>query len=127
MISGLGCAAGILELLGFLVPATQILGFVAAGFETLLGIFLEVRNRPVDAPLEHGRSGWMLRIAGMVEGPASLFVRGFWGGTPTGRYVAAACFIVGALLNRYGWIWAGRVSAQNPHALFELQRKNLRA
>lgn len=127
LISGLGSAAGILELLGFLVPATQILGFVASGFETLLGIFLEVRSRPVDAPLEHGRSGWILRIAAMVEGPASLLVRGFWGGTPKGRYAAAVCFIVGALLNRYGWIWAGRVSAQNPQTLFELQCKNLGA
>jgi hypothetical protein len=127
LISGLGSSAGILELLGFLVPATQMLGFVASGLETLLGIFLEVRSRPVDAPLEHGRSGWILRIASIVEGPASLLVRGFWGGSPQGRYVAAVCFMVGALLSRYGWIWAGRVSAQDPHTLFELQRKNLGA
>jgi hypothetical protein len=121
LTSGLGSSSGILELLGFMVPATQILGFVAAGFETLLGVFLEVRQRPVDLPLQHGKSGWTLRIAGFVEGPASLLLRLFLGGSPRGRYAAAVCFIAGALLNRYGWIWAGRASAEDPHVLFQLQ------
>jgi hypothetical protein len=123
LTSGLGSSSGILELLGFMVPATQILGFVASGLETLLGIFLEVRERPVDAPLQHGKSGWMLRIAGFVEGPASLLLRLFLGGSHRGRYAAALCFIAGALLNRYGWIWAGRASAEDPHTLFQLQQK----
>jgi len=48
------CASGILELAGFLVPATQILGFAASGIETLIEIMLQVRKRPVDAPLHHG-------------------------------------------------------------------------
>jgi hypothetical protein len=48
--SGLGDASGVLEVFGFLIPATQILGFVASAIETLLDIFLEVRKRPVDAP-----------------------------------------------------------------------------
>jgi Polysulphide reductase, NrfD len=122
LTSGLGSSSGILELLGFMVPATQVLGFVAAGFETLLGIFLEVRERPVDAPLQHGRSGWTLRIAGFVEGPTSLLLRLFLGASPKGRYAAAVCFIAGALLNRYGWIWAGRASAADPQTLFQLQR-----
>lgn len=122
LTSGLGSSSGILELLGFMVPATQILGFVASGLETLLDIFLEVRGRPVDAPLHKGKSGWMLRIAGFVEGPASLSLRLFISG-PRGRYAAALCFIAGAFLNRYGWIWAGGASAQDPQALFQLQHK----
>jgi hypothetical protein len=124
LLSGLGSSAGIIELLGFLVPATQLLGFAASGMETLMGVFLEVRKRPVDAPLHHGKSGWTLRIAGLVEGPISLLLRIVWGGNHWGRYAAALCFILGALLNRYGWIWAGRASADDPHALFQLQRKN---
>jgi hypothetical protein len=123
LTSGLGSSSGILELLGFMVPATQILGFVASGLETILGIFLEVRERPVDGPLQHGKSGWTLRIAGLVEGPVSLLLRLFLGGRPGGRYAAAVCFIAGALLSRYGWIWAGVASAQDPHALFQLQHK----
>jgi hypothetical protein len=122
LTSGLGSSAGILELLGFMIPATHILGFAASGIETLLGIFLEVRDRPVDAPLKHGKSGWMMRVAGIIEGPASLLLRLFLGGTSRGRSAAAICFIAGALLNRYGWIWVGRVSAEDPHALFDLQR-----
>jgi MFS family permease len=123
LTSGLGSSSGTLELLGFMVPATQILGFVASGLETFLGIFLEVRERPVDAPLQRGKSGWTLRIAGFVEGPASLLLRLFLAGSHRGRYAAAICFLAGALLNRYGWIWAGRASAQDPHALFQLQHK----
>jgi hypothetical protein len=106
-----------------MVPATQILGFVSSGLETLLTIFLEVRERPVDRPLQHGKSGWTLRVAGFVEGPASLSLRLFLGGSHSGRYAAALCFIAGALLNRYGWIWAGRASAEDPQVLFNLQHK----
>jgi hypothetical protein len=41
----------------------------------LIEIFLEVRRRPVDAPLHHGRSGATLRIAGLLEGTAFLLLR----------------------------------------------------
>jgi Polysulphide reductase, NrfD len=123
LTSGLGCSAAILELVGFLIPATQILGFAASGIETVIEIFLEVRKRPVDAPLHHGRSGTTLRIAGLLEGPAALLLRVFWGSVPAGRYAAATCFLIGALLSRYAWIWAGRASARDPYALFHLQRK----
>ena len=124
LTSGLGCAAGILELAGFLIPATQILGFIASGIETLVELKLLVRKHSVDAPLHHGRSGRTLLIAGLLEGPAALLLRVFWGSIPTGRYAAATCFIIGALLSRYAWIWAGRASAHDPDALFQLQRKS---
>jgi hypothetical protein len=124
LTSGLGCAAGILELAGFLIPATQILGFIASGIETLIELKLLVRKHSVDAPLHHGRSGRTLLIAGLLEGPAALLLRVFWGSIPTGRYAAATCFIIGALLSRYAWIRAGRASAHDPEALFQLQRKS---
>jgi Polysulphide reductase, NrfD len=123
LTSGLGCSAGILELAGFLLPATQILGFVASGIETLLALLFEVRKRPVDAPLHHGKSGWTHRVAGLLEGPLALLLRLFFGSSPGGRQAAAASFIIGALLSRYAWIWAGRASAKDPHALFQLQEK----
>lgn len=124
LTSGLGCAAGILELVGFLIPATQILGFIASGNETLIELKLLVRKHSVDAPLHHGRSGRTLLIAGLLEGPAALLLRVFWGSISTGRCAAATCFIIGALLSRYAWIWAGRASAHDPDALFQLQRKS---
>jgi len=122
LTSGLGGASGILELAGFLVPATQILGFVASGIETLIEIMLQVWKRPVDAPLHHGRSGRTLLVAGLLEGPAALLLRIFFGSVPAGRYAAAATFLVGALLSRYAWIWAGHASASDPQGLFQLQR-----
>jgi hypothetical protein len=122
LTSGLGGSAAILELAGFLIPATQVLGLAASGIETLIGIVIEVRGRPVDAPLHHGRSGKALRIAGFLEGPAALLLRVFWGASHTGRYAAAVCFLLGSLLSRYAWVWAGGASANDPQALFNLQR-----
>lgn len=76
--------------------------------ETLIDIFLEVRKRPVDLPLHHGRSGTTFRIAGLLEGPAALLLRVLWGSVPAGPYA---------------WIWAARASGRDPYALFRLQRK----
>jgi hypothetical protein len=121
LTSGLGGSSAILEFFGFLVPATQILGFAAAGIETMIGVILELRHGRVDAPLHHGRSGWTMRIAGTLEGPIALLVRILWHGSANGRYAAAACFLFGALCSRYAWIWAGRASAHDPQALFESQ------
>jgi hypothetical protein len=122
LTSGLGGSAAILELAGFLIPATQILGFVASGLETAFEVLFEIRKPAVDAPLHHERSGITFRIAGLLEGPIALLVRVFMGSHSAGRCTAAACFLIGALLSRYAWIWAGRASAQLPDAQFALQR-----
>jgi len=99
-----------------LVPATQILGFAASGIETLIEIMLQVRKRPVDAPLHHGRSGRTLLVAGLLEG-RRLLLGVFFGSLP--RDATQRCnFLIGALLSRYAWIWAGRASASDPQALF---------
>jgi hypothetical protein len=122
LTSALGSVSGLLELLGYLVPATQILGFATSGIETVIDVFLEFRRRPVDAPLLHGNSGRLLRLAGLFEGPLSLLVRLLLGSTSTGRWIAAIFFIGGALTSRYAWIAAGRSSTHDPEALFALQR-----
>jgi hypothetical protein len=123
LTSGFGGAAAILELAGFLIPATQILGYAASGIETLIEILLQVRKRPVDSPLHHGVSGRALLIAGLLEGPTALLLRAFFGSGSRGRFAAAGVFLIGSLLSRYAWIWAGRASARDPGALFQLQRK----
>ena len=123
LTSGLGGTAAILELLGFLIPVTQILGFASAGIETLMEFFFEVRKPDVNAPLHHGKSGTAFRIAGLLEGPIALLLRFFWGTTANGRYAAAICFIAGSLLSRYVWIWAGRLSARDVTTQFASQRK----
>jgi hypothetical protein len=123
LTSGLGGSAAILELTGFLIPATQILGLVASGTETLIAISLEGSKRPVNAPLHHGLSGRAFRIAGFLQGPAALLLRVFFHSAPAGRYAAAASFIIGALISRYAWMWAGRASAHDPRALFAVQQR----
>ncbi len=127
LTSGLGGAAGILELAGFLNPVTQVLGFAAAGIETLLGAWFEVHRPAANAPLHHGRSAVMFRIAGAMAGPGALLIRLVWGSSPAGRYAAAACFLAGALLSRYAWIWAGRASAVEPDVQFAVQRDQVKA
>jgi hypothetical protein len=120
--SSIGSASAALELLGFLVPATRIVGLAASFWETIVGILIEVRGRAVDEPLRRGRSGWAARIGGTLAGPVALALRIFEGSSPGGRELAALCFIAGALTSRYAWLWAGRVSAGDARALFGLQR-----
>jgi hypothetical protein len=122
LTSGLGGSSAILELSGFLIPATQILGFITAGLEIAFEALFEIRKPNVDAPLHHGRSGIAFRIAGLLEGLTALIIRICWGSLPGGRRAAAICFLAGSLLSRYAWIWAGRVSAKQPDVQFAAQR-----
>jgi len=122
LTGALGSAAGMLELLGFLIPATQFIAIVASTVETLLATMIEVRGRYVDRPLREGTVGWLTRSGGILAGPISLLLRIFAGHNSGGRYLAALCFISGALITRYAWISAGRVSSRDPEALFRIQQ-----
>ncbi|MGC1434395.1 MAG: NrfD/PsrC family molybdoenzyme membrane anchor subunit [Terriglobales bacterium] len=119
---GLGSAAAVLELLGFLVPVTQFIGIVASTVETLVAIIIELRGRYVDRPLREGAIGWLTRAGAALAGPISFLLRIFLGHSSAARYLAAVCFIIGALISRYAWIGAGRVSSRDPQALFRIQR-----
>ena len=122
LASAVGGAAGVLELAGFFIPATQLLGLVAAVAETLLGVHFELSRLPVNAPLHRGKSAWGFRIAGTLAGPGALALR-LVSDSATGRRAAAICFLAGSLLSRYAWVWAGIASAKDPEALFQIQRK----
>jgi len=122
LAGGLGSAAAVLELLGFLVPVTQFIGIVASAVETLVAVIIELRARYVDRPLREGAVGWLTRAGAALAGPASLLLRIFSGQSSLARHVAAVCFAVGALISRYAWIAAGRVSSRDPEALFRIQR-----
>jgi len=122
LVSGLGGSAATLELLGFLIPPMQFLGYAACGFETVLGAIFELRRSPVNAPIHHGKVALAFRLAGLFNGPLALGVRFFWGSVPAGRYAAAIFFLAGSLLSRYAWVWAGRVSAREVDSQFAAQR-----
>lgn len=123
LTGALGSASGMLELLGFLIPVTQFIGIVASAVETLIAIVIEVRDRYVDRPLREGAVGWLTRAGGTLAGPTALLLRILWGHGLAARYFAALCFVIGALISRYSWIAAGRVSSRDPEALFRIQRR----
>lgn len=123
MTSAFGSAGAVLELCGFLIPATQFLGLAAAAIETLFAIYFGLATSPVNAPLHRGRSGMAFRIAGLMAGPVALLLR-LISHANFVREAAAICFLCGALLGRYAWIWAGPASAKDPEVLFQIQRKS---
>lgn len=127
LAGGLGSASGVLELLGFLVPATQFIGMVASAVETVVAVGIELRGRYVDRPLREGAVGWLVRTGGALAGPVALLLRIFLGHTPGARYIAALCFVAGALISRFAWVAAGRVSSRDPQALFQIQRPKVGA
>ncbi len=117
-MSGLGSAAAALELLGFRSPALHAIGLGAASAEIVLGAWIELRGHGgVDAALGEGTAGRLLRGSGLLTGPAALVLR-LVGAVPW----AAAAFLAGAVLGRYGWLAAGRASGRDPAATLAAQR-----
>jgi hypothetical protein len=117
--SGLGAAVGILELMGHRKNrALQALGLGAALFETWEGLRIEGRSHSHLHPLKHGASGWVTRAGGVLSGPvptglrlASLFTSRKR--SECLRRWAAFASIAGSLATRFGWIAAGKTSAQD--------------
>jgi hypothetical protein len=115
--AGLGCAAAILELLGFQIRPLFILGLLAAIIETLLWIWLEIdRHGAADRALHQGTVGWLIRGGEIFSGPLAILFR-----LTNLIPLAAISFLLGALLSRFGWIAAGRVSGRDPEAVFASQ------
>jgi hypothetical protein len=115
--AGLGSAAALLELLGHRVPPLNALGFLAAGMETALWIWLEIdRHGTADRALHEKSSGWLIRSGELFSGPVALILR-------VTNFIpfAGISFLLGALISRFAWIAAGKVSARDPEAVFASQ------
>lgn len=116
--AGLGSAAAILELLGHRIPALNFIGYCAAGVECAILISLSIKRHGIaDRALHTRGAGWLIRIGEILTGPLALFLRVF-GFVP----FAAVSFLTGALINRFGWIAAGKVSGADPESVFASQR-----
>ena len=117
-VVALGSASAILELLGFHMAALQGIGLAVASVETGVGAWLEITRSEAEArALAHGESGLLMRAAAVCTGPATLVLRAVgW------TEVAANCFLLGAVLSRYGWLHAGRASARDPEETLAAQR-----
>jgi hypothetical protein len=88
-----------------------------------VGALIEIRRRREDRPLYQGRSGFMIRLGGVLAGPLSLGLRLAAGDHDAVRVLAALTFLAGAVITRYAWLAAGRQSALDPGALFAIQRR----
>jgi hypothetical protein len=116
--AGLGSAAALLELLGHRIAALNFLGFYAATVETALLIWLSFdKHGAADRAIHEHRSGWLIRIGEVLNGPLALILRSF-GLVP----FAAISFLIGALVSRFGWIAVGKVSGSDPEAVFAAER-----
>lgn len=116
--AGLGCAAGLLLLLGYDLRALAAIFWVTASVETFLWLWLMFRRHgAADRAIHEGRGGMLLMPAEILSGPLSLALLALhlapW---------AAGAFLLGSLLSRFGWIQAGKQSARDPEALFASQR-----
>jgi hypothetical protein len=116
--AGLGSSAALLELLGRRVAALKAIGFLAAGIETILAFSLLInKHGEADRALHRGVSGVVVQTAEILAGPLSLLLR-VLGLIP----FAAVSFVTGALLSRFGWLLAGKISGRDPEAVFASQR-----
>ena len=116
--AGLGSAAAVLELVGHRISALNFLGFYAAGIESVLLVWLSVdRHGVADRAIHEHRSGWLIRIGEVLNGPLALVLR-FLGLIP----FAAISFLIGALVSRVGWIAVGKVSGSDPESVFAAER-----
>jgi formate-dependent nitrite reductase membrane component NrfD len=115
---GLGSATGLLELCGYQLPVLNAIGLYSAGIETVLAIWLSMnRHGAADRAVHHGSSGQLIRVGGILSGPLALAIR------LLGQvHFAAISFLLGALLSRFGWLQAGKVSGCDPEAVFASQR-----
>jgi hypothetical protein len=116
--AGLGSAAGLMELFGHRIAPLNAIGFFAAAVESALLIWLSVDKHGVaDRAIHEHRSGWLIRIGEVLNGPLALVLR-FFGLVP----FAAVSFLIGALVSRFGWITVGKVSGSDPEAVFTAER-----
>ena len=116
--AGLGSAAALLELFGHRIAPLNAIGFFAATIESALLVWLTIdKHGAADRAIYQHRSGWLIRIGEILTGPLALVLRLF-----SLVPFAAISFLIGALLSRFGWIAAGKVSGSDPESVFAAER-----
>jgi polysulfide reductase-like protein len=114
--SGLNSAVSILELMNHDDSrALNILGLAASGYEVVEGALIELDRDRTNRPLQHGRSGLIVRLGGLLSGPAPFALRVAYAltGNKRLRRAAAISSLAGSLLTRFGWVEAGKASARD--------------
>ncbi len=127
--SGMVSAAAVFDLWPAPGPGRKIarrLGLVARGAELALSVALhrEAGVVPrVESALRHGRGGLLLRAAriGLLAASVLDLLPGARS-SRTRRRAIGVLGILGTLAMRFGVVAAGRTSARDPRATFEMQR-----
>jgi hypothetical protein len=117
--SGLGAAVALLELLGHRQRALARLGTFAAAVESAALLAQELDPDPALTPLREGGSGALVRAGAALTGPLALLLR-----LLGARRAAGVAALAGSLLNRYGWLAAGWVSARDPRVPLGLAERD---
>jgi hypothetical protein len=112
-MSGFASASCLLELRHD-DPALHRIGLVTATAETLVGARLELDRHRAQDPVKRGASGRLIRLGGLLSGPAALAIRALTGRSRGGRRLAALVSLTGSVVTRFAWIEAGRQSAEDP-------------
>jgi formate-dependent nitrite reductase membrane component NrfD len=115
-LSALGAAVSLIELVGDRTRPLNVIGIGVAVAETCLLVTFEWRDRVhrmSPGSRLRGTSGALTRLAALLSGPIALVVRisSIW--APPVRLIASFAMLLGSALTRFGWIAAGRVSAQD--------------
>lgn len=109
--SGMASAASLLTLMGHDARALNRIAIAAAAIETAVGANIELNSSSDSLPLRAGTSGAIVRLGGVLSGPAPLVLRTLGRGRGW-RRAASVASLVGSLLTRFGWLLAGRISAE---------------
>lgn len=117
-MAGLGSAAAVLWLAGFHIAPLSAIILGVSSAETLVMLWMELRKHgAADRALHEGKSGWTLRAGEFLEGPLALALA--CAGILIGASIA---LLLGACVTRFGWISAGRKSANDPESVLASQR-----
>jgi len=113
--SGLNSAISVLELMGHDNTSLNALGLAASAYETAEGAIIELTRDRINRPLQRGKSGLIVRLGGVLSGPAPFALRLAYAltGNRGLRKAAAVCSVAGSLLTRFGWVEAGKASARD--------------
>lgn len=118
-MSGLQAAVSALELAGYEQRTSlNVLGLLSAGAESAESVAAMGKKRELSKPLKRGRSGLMVTAGAVLSGPIPIALRlaSILAGEKRSRSLrkmAALSGIIGSICFRFGWVEAGRKSAQD--------------
>ena len=114
-LSGLASTLSALMLVGHTDEPLLRFAMCVAAADLLQTLIVAIQpNDAVNIAVRRGRVGWFFKIAIQLMGPAAILA---WS-LGSARF-GAVCFLAGTLMSHFGWLAAGRASANDPAALFE--------